>query len=600
MDNYIEKFKLQRILSRITEREQAFARMLCEKPGLSVKCSKLAETAYTDGESIVLAPEINDIYLKEELLLNVCGKLNIPPEFAKPDIALSTLAHGLNIHECLHILYPSFRERYCIAQSIDSAFRKNLFRYFSNIFEDVYIERRGSREFNNFSFFLSYFRQCLGSSTELGNVSDLSAVPYFLMAHYFGFEAGAAPNKNVSEYLEKIIPLGDAAVAEDCPEKRLMYSVEIINLLEPLYKDIEQKQNEIEKLLGELVGIFNQITGGSSSQNIKYDQKSDQKSSGERSKSGANPEKNGEKEGGNGKEAGRGEFPSSGSSVEQQAREFLEKLSVEEKSANAKISQRDRDHTGYKSIEVIRPEITSKELDEYKRAVIGNRKAISEMAKKFSELDFSEDWELEPKKQFGVKINSKRMADKKKRYWYSRVPAAKGTELAVAVLIDASGSMSCVLDETKAIAMILHEALEQNGIENCIAFHNFFWTTNIYEAVSFGGRENDKYGIFSTKAGGTSNETAALEWAAGKLLKKTAASRKLIISISDGYPNDVDTAADYVRFLKKKRINTAAIALNDSYEQLSRMYPRCAVCNDISELPKKLTAEIRREMKIIR
>lgn len=211
------------------------------------------------------------------------------------------------------------------------------------------------------------------------------------------------------------------------------------------------------------------------------------------------------------------------------------------------------------------------------------------------------------KRRFGSGINSSRLGDPHKRYWYRNSDEIDVPDMSVLLLIDGSGSM-CGERRNSAInsSIILHEVLKKQGIRHAIVEHraNFVEPEiDINVLVDFNSRNEEKYNLMQIKADGNSRDGLALFWAEKYINQHTDCENKLIIVISDGIPlheyddyyppvSTKDTA-NAARKIIKRGTKIIAISLDDAgcyecYEQLKEIYPQLIACNDLTRLTGQL------------
>lgn len=207
---------------------------------------------------------------------------------------------------------------------------------------------------------------------------------------------------------------------------------------------------------------------------------------------------------------------------------------------------------------------------------------------------------------FGAGIDSQKLGDTKGRFWYRTQIANEVPDMAVLLLIDGSGSMwGERRDSAMDSSVILHEVLKKQGIEHCVAEHRTQCggTIDVNILLDFGAREKEELNLMQLDADGCNRDGLALYWAENYINKKTFADNKLLIVLSDGYPNDdyddytppVSTkdTANAVRKIAARGVSVIAVALDDcddysTYDDLHEIYPELVACTDL----KRLTGQI--------
>ena len=215
----------------------------------------------------------------------------------------------------------------------------------------------------------------------------------------------------------------------------------------------------------------------------------------------------------------------------------------------------------------------------------------------------------EEKRLFGSGINSARLADVKKRYWYRNGEEYGVPSLAVLLLIDGSGSMAGSRNESAMVSsVILHEVLKKQGIVHAIAEHRAGFTAPVVEInilVGTNARNEEKFNLLTLSANGDNRDGLALFWAEKFLNTYTAGDQKLIIVLADGEPaheydayyppvSSKDTANAAVKIIKRGT-DIIAVALDDDsdgeyacYDALKNIYPSVVSCTDLKRLTGQL------------
>jgi len=209
----------------------------------------------------------------------------------------------------------------------------------------------------------------------------------------------------------------------------------------------------------------------------------------------------------------------------------------------------------------------------------------------------------------GKRLSARSLVRDDGRYFYNnRLP--DGTpKLAVAVLGDESGSMSCNDRVTcaRAAALVIHDFCTKLGIPVAIYGHSEWSDVELYAYAEFDSMDGkDKYRIMDMSARGGNRDGAALRFVAERLLKRDEQIRLLIL-ISDGQP----AASDYygteaeadLRGIKReyqnKGITMFAAAIGDDKPNIERIYGDGFLdVTDITKLPANLTGLISRYIKL--
>ena len=182
-------------------------------------------------------------------------------------------------------------------------------------------------------------------------------------------------------------------------------------------------------------------------------------------------------------------------------------------------------------------------------------------------------------------------------------------ELAVGLLLDESGSMSCAdrCTYARASAIILYDFCQKLGIPVMVYGHSTWDGVELYSYAEFDSIDNDdKYRMMDIGARGSNRDGAALRFVAEQLSKRPE-QVKLLILVSDGQPADSGyggTAAEEdLRGIKqeyqKKGILFVAAAIGDDKVNIERIYGDSFLdITDLNQLPTKLTAVVKRHIRV--
>ena len=186
-------------------------------------------------------------------------------------------------------------------------------------------------------------------------------------------------------------------------------------------------------------------------------------------------------------------------------------------------------------------------------------------------------------------------------------------ELAVALLVDESGSMSlsdrCTY--ARAAAIILYDFCQSLEIPIAVYGHstnNFSFNSNVelYSYAEFESFDNnDKYRLMDIRARHNNRDGAPLRYTAEQLCKRTE-EIKILILISDGQPCDrgyMGTAAEedlrgIQKEYQKKGVLFVAAAIGDDKQDIGRIYGDSFMdITDLNQLPAKLTSVVKRYIR---
>ncbi|MBN2644371.1 hypothetical protein [Trichloromonas sp.] len=162
---------------------------------------------------------------------------------------------------------------------------------------------------------------------------------------------------------------------------------------------------------------------------------------------------------------------------------------------------------------------------------------------------------------------------------------------AVFVLIDGSGSMLTRTPQGESLSAVANAS--------AFALHRTLYHLAGVSAASavFAGREDDRLRLladfgerpeapwFAFRASG-STPTATGLWLARAALLGQPQPRKLLLLITDGYPDDVESAGTATRRLQRDGIEIGAIGLQT--DAVKRLWPKHCVIDRVDDLPAAL------------
>lgn len=200
------------------------------------------------------------------------------------------------------------------------------------------------------------------------------------------------------------------------------------------------------------------------------------------------------------------------------------------------------------------------------------------------------------------------------KVFYKNVLPNEIPELAVGLLLDESGSMSCYDRATyaRASAIILYDFCISLGIPVMVYGHSTGYdgkkeTVELYSYAEFDGfDDDDRYRLMDISARESNRDGAALRYVAEKLSKRPEAVKMLII-VSDGQPADTNyygsAAEEDLRGVRKeymrKGILFVAAAIGADKENIERIYGDSFMdISDLSMLPIKLTNVVKRHIRV--
>ncbi|NLB81414.1 MAG: hypothetical protein GX800_07380 [Clostridiaceae bacterium] len=608
--------------------EESFAQVLTEKELIRFFFIN-EDRAFTDGRSIVVDPAVGNLYEDVDALLSAEEFLRIPPHFSNdPWNALRIITRGLNIHECLHILYTDFPLPFLKDKRSTTEARIKALSLINNIIEDAFIECAGCSVFDNIEIFLKFHKvaHLFAKTPSRGTTSqvfeeeiDSRQMQYTLplLLEYINYMGvfllypmieQAEPITQIADYVSKTKQLFLEGSICGEPTERYGFTQKIFDIIEPLIP-LNSKEIDEQKLSFTLVDRSFHTGDNLSINTINNKGKSVVITRRLFSDLEGNPQ------------------PIVDYDTE------LEGINAEyhiEKEEAMQIVQYQPVTTNYfgddfdcsnihKNIQLVetkpKPNFNFKRA--YQQIYDKYRININSFNNRFEQLLQSRIPTREERKLFGSGINSKRLCDVKNRYWYRTTEELGMPSIAVLVLIDGSGSM---VGERRNGAMvssiILHEVLKKQGITHAIVEHRAVYGENLVNhniLVDFQARDEQKYNLLNLKADDGTREGLSLYWAENYIQSNTSEENKLIIVISDGVPTHSDGNYSYVPPVSTKDTANAAIkiikrgteiiaiALDESseyscYDDLKEVYPEVIACSNLKQLTGQLLRIVSRKM----
>lgn len=209
----------------------------------------------------------------------------------------------------------------------------------------------------------------------------------------------------------------------------------------------------------------------------------------------------------------------------------------------------------------------------------------------------------------GKKLEVSRLHRTDMTYFSTKSVPNKMPPMALAVLVDESGSMCCGnrVPAAKAASIIIEDLCRGLDIPCAIYGH---WTSRSYvEIDEFKSFEDvdkkDRYRLENITADGANRDGAAIYYV-GEQLKKRAEINKMLIVISDGQPSDTgyygsaaeeDTRNAKIR-LTKAGVKVFAAAIGSDKENIERIYGDGFMdISNLDALPEILTKLIVKNIK---
>lgn len=483
---------------------------------------------------------------------------------------------ALTVHESLHPLYSCFQ---CIkdaaikrADENDNIVkvRKTIF----NILEDARIERIGAYKFPGVAYAITALNEHLYNVPyDMSAASDISVIMKLLLDYVSVNKIRAKPAEEIKRIWEQIKPLALKAKYSDTCGGCYYYTKKIIRLVKKLIPEQEEVQQPLQKP---------QNTQGNAidvNANTHQEMSEAGGTQGMQSAAGAS--------GGNG---GGQDSNQTGALTRALSNSYNEHMN--DKAADAK----DRKTAA---------EIRANAMDGYNITVqtggFQNKADYSIRAARLTPVINS--------LKKGLKNVINYNVDEVSRYLHtghidpkslSRIPSgaicakriekSDESELNITVLVDLSGSMSGILLE--------------NAIDSCIVLQEVclslkipitvlgFVSSNGTQIKHFSDRNfKGRYshmGVVAMKASGGTPLTEAMCYLP-KIIKKQTEEDKLVIVITDGYPNgSMEDCAAAARMLSKYA-KVYGLAIAENLENLTSVFgANCIQIDSIEKLPKEL------------
>ncbi len=592
----------------------------------------LENNCYTDGKHIVLDPHIMELFCDDSAWIKTIKFMKgtgFTLDFTNRLLTLSWITRAVNIHESSHVLYTNFPS--IATKGNHGKTYRMLLASVSNIVEDAFIDAKALENYSNCYAYIYMLRvltmlrsHFFNSSTTEDNLRDVNIEQKDRnkiadLLNYFGAKY-VYPMFDVKmiDYIEKEIeyldPLFAKATTSGDPFKRDRLSVEITDYL---FKEVmgrtddddreesaeeAQALKELQEKLKELLVDFEIGTGA-----FNY-----------------------------GNEEHNGITTTDARNVRRVSIEELSQMLGEASSDVAQAignliqASKSNDVTVKGSTTTYEPgsitnnnehkKITLKEIispvdirlrpayesirNKYKININSFNRQFTKLLKERHEFYGS-------KKIIGAVLSSKNFADPKERFWKQKEEEIQIPDLAITFMLDGSGSMNDIIDDAKSSLIIVHETLKQFGIKHSIVLHKALYSKYEMEhhvLLPFNEKKGQEYSILKSIKLENTREGLSLLWC-DKYLKKVSADHKIIVMISDGFPEHNGLSTPYfppvsVIDSRNARIKleslgytVIAIALHNCYDKLIKIYDTVIDCPDITKLTGKLLQLISSEIE---
>ena len=209
----------------------------------------------------------------------------------------------------------------------------------------------------------------------------------------------------------------------------------------------------------------------------------------------------------------------------------------------------------------------------------------------------------------GRRLESRSLVRNDGRYFYKNNLPQERAELAVALLVDESGSMSYLdrITTARAASIVIYDFCRKLGVPVMVMGHTSGGQhVELYSYADFNSVDGkDCYRMMDMSARGCNRDGAALRYVAEQLVKRSEQNRLLIL-ISDGQPaadgyHGTGAEAD-LRGIRKeytnKGITMFAAAIGDDKANIERIYKEGYLdITDLNKLPQNLAKLIARYVR---
>lgn len=271
-----------------------------------------------------------------------------------------------------------------------------------------------------------------------------------------------------------------------------------------------------------------------------------------------------------------------------------------------------RIHTGNVSsvhfgiqVDLKKAEAAPDDKNRYERIAESHRAFINKTKKEIRRIIQDQDVALQKHRYMGRRIDAKSAYKVDQRFFTKKRNPEKTLDMAIAILVDNSGSMEGErIESAKEAAILLTEVLNQLEIPCLVASHSSEGAMNFTIYQDFDDTGKAKYSICRMMPGGDNRDGLALD-IAGKMLIKREEKDRLLIIISDGQPNSHGYAGsmakkdikEVVAGFRRQQIKTLAFAIGDDKKQVKDIYGEAFIdISDYEKFPKMLAKLIEREI----
>lgn len=210
----------------------------------------------------------------------------------------------------------------------------------------------------------------------------------------------------------------------------------------------------------------------------------------------------------------------------------------------------------------------------------------------------------------GKRIDTKRLYRPDQKIFTKNVPAKKGFDMAVAVLLDESGSMGSKdrYKYAQAAAIILQDFCYRLHIPMMVYGHSTSGDlVDLYSYVEYDVfADLDRYRLADIQARRSNRDGAALRYVSRRLLERPERN-KILILVSDGNPAHTnywgEAAEEDLRAFRSEFVSCGglliAAAIGDDKDAIHRIYGQSFMdITDLSSFPLRLTQYLKRHIRL--
>lgn len=604
--------------------EELFAQILAEKDNLRLFFIN-ENRAFTDGKNIVVDPAEDELFLDFDALYRTEEWMGVPHDLSNdPWLALHMITRAQNIHESLHIIYTQFPLIAGIDVRGTNKVRVKTLAMISNIIEDAFIEAVGCSEYDNLELYLTFGRvsRLFSNTPSEGTISqaftDINAdgrqvkilkdvLDYMATMLLYPMLKQSEATKEVGNYVELITPLFLNGSLCSNAKERYTYTQKVFDILEPLIPDDENdfKTPKLDAMLGGLKTHDPNASTIGTIETLPKDGNATRRLF-------ANIDGQTQKQ-----KDFRNQFSETINTFSDNKKRALKIVLYQGSKIDWQGSQFDgaNIHRGI-TIEEKKPKVNLHLKKAYQNIYNRYHININSYNSRFDQLLKAPVPAKEERLLFGSGVDSKKLGDVKKRYWYKNTIEYLVPDIAVLLMIDGSGSMSGERRESAMTsAVILHEVLRKQGIEHAIVEHRAIYGKPIVQhniLVDLQAIDEEKYNILTLSAEEGTREGLSLFWAERYLQEHSTADEKLILVVSDGVPAhglddnssylppvSIKDTANTVQKIQKRGTKIIAVALDEEedtcYDQLKTIYSQVVRCTDLKYLTGQLLRVISKQ-----